>query len=98
MNKKCILVRDETDNTEIYYFKIIDVAKKYNFTPQHISNILRGITKHKFFIYKEKIVHLEYIECKDEQLQILKEKQNEMKKDRNKRSYEKVKLMRQLVK
>ena len=95
MNKKCIYVKDENDNTEIYYYKKIDVAKKYNLSSQHISNILKGVTKHKFFIYNEKIIHLEYKECEEEQLKLLEKIRSERRKETNKRAYEKIKKMRQ---
>jgi hypothetical protein len=96
MKNKYIVITDK-DKKEIFY-KIIDVAKKYNFTPQYISNILRGKTKHKFFIYKENLIFLEYFDMNEEEIKKIKEIAIEKKKEHNKKNYEKYKLNNTLSK
>ena len=78
------------DGVEEIYDTKVEVAKKYNFTPQYIYNILKGLTKHKFFIYNEKLVKLEYIDFIDiNDENAIENFKREQKKIYNKRAYEK---------
>jgi hypothetical protein len=87
MKDKCIKIKYD-DKEEIFY-KLKDAAKKYNTTSQHISGILNGKTKHKFFVYNEKLVYLEYVSLNNDQIDKYKMQQIESKKLYNKRAYEK---------
>jgi hypothetical protein len=87
MKNKCIKVK--CDNNIEFYYKLKDIAEKYNITIQHISGILNGKTKRNFFIYNEKIVYLEYMPLNDDQSETYKKQHLENKKIYNKRAYEK---------
>lgn len=63
MSKKIIKITCE-ENVE-FYLKKSDIAKKYNYTPQHIGEILNGKTKKNYIVYNNKIFNLEYITDED---------------------------------
>lgn len=91
MRDKCIKIKYD-DKEEIFY-KLKDIAKKYNITSQHVSGILNGKTKHKFFVYNEKLVYLEYDQFNNEQIENYKKQQTENKRNYNKKAYEKRKII-----
>ena len=54
-------LRYTTLETE-FFLKKSDVAKKYNFTSQHIGHILLGKTKKKYIVYDNLVYNIEYEE------------------------------------
>lgn len=87
MKDKCVKIK--YDNNEEIFYKLKDIAEKYNITAQHISGILNGKTKNKFFVYNEKLVYLEYVLFSDEQKEQYIYQKKESKKIYNKKAYEK---------
>jgi hypothetical protein len=87
MKDKYILVK--SNGEEEKFDKIKDVAKKYNYTAQHIQNILKGRTGKKYFVHDEKIIYVSFVNiCEEEKLIIEKNR----KKVYRKRAYEKSKI------
>lgn len=76
--KKLIKVYNE--NTIDFFVKKSDVAKKFEFTPQHIGNILNGKTKKKYIVYNNTIYNIEY-ETSDEMVKTSINKCEEKKKE-----------------
>ncbi len=54
------IIKVYNEETIDFFVKKSDVAKKYNFTPQHIGNILNGKTKKNHIVFDDKVYHIEY--------------------------------------
>ncbi|ATZ80067.1 hypothetical protein BMW23_0004 [Bodo saltans virus] len=79
MDFKKNIIKVYNDTTIDFFLKKSDVAKKYNFSSQHIGNILNGKTKKKYIVYNEKILHIKYVN--DNDVDKYKEKNEENIKD-----------------
>ena len=86
------------DNIVEIYKNKTEVAAKFNYSPQHIHNILNGLKKDNFIIYNKKILYIDYAtdeECKNDDLdnidtQIINEQLKKQKRIiYNKIAYEK---------
>jgi hypothetical protein len=58
MNKK--LIRIKSNDIIEYYITKTEVAKKFNYTSQHIGKILNKKIKKNYIVFDDKILYIEY--------------------------------------
>lgn len=83
-------IKVQYDDVEEIYKNKTEVAKKFGYTAQHIHGILKGHKKSDYIVYKEKIIHISYLENDDIKNDINKK---EKRKEYNKKAYIKRKII-----